>query len=259
MNTAVESIRTTAERESVSAAIRLEAVTKVYRSKNNRSGTAALDDVSLTVPRGVFLAVMGRSGSGKSTLLHCAAGLDAPTRGKVWIGDTEIGRLRETARTRLRRKRVGFVFQAYNLIPSLTVEENITLPLRLAETPGDTTWLATIVDRVGLRDFLSRTPGELSGGQQQRVAMARALATRPDVIFADEPTGALDPATGDQILSLLDDLVRDLGQTVVMVTHDPVAAARAHDVVVMAAGRIDRVLRGADARTLTALLGGRAR
>ncbi|MFD6893362.1 ABC transporter ATP-binding protein [Rhodococcus sp. NPDC060086] len=233
-------------------------MTKLFRPKGNRGSAPALDEVSLTVPRGAFLAVMGRSGSGKSTLLHCAAGLDAPTRGRVWIGDTEIGRLRETARTRLRRERVGFVFQAYNLIPSLTVEENITLPLRLAERPGDRAWLATVVDRVGLGDFLSRAPGELSGGQQQRVAVARALATRPDVVFADEPTGALDPATGDRILSLLDDLVRDLGQTVVMVTHDPAAAARAHDVVVMADGRIDQVLRGPDARMLTALLGGRA-
>ncbi|TCN55078.1 putative ABC transport system ATP-binding protein [Rhodococcus sp. SMB37] len=243
----------------MTAAIRLEQVTKIHRPKGDRGGAPALDDVSLTVPRGAFLAVMGRSGSGKSTLLHCAAGLDAPTRGRVWIGDTEIGRLRETARTRLRRERVGFVFQAYNLIPSLTLEENITLPLRLAETPGDETWLGAIVDRVGLGDFLSRKPGELSGGQQQRVAVARALATRPDVVFADEPTGALDPATGDQILSLLDDLVRDLGQTVVMVTHDPSAAARAHDVVVMEGGRIVQVLHSPDAPLLTAVLGGRAR
>ncbi|MEE2061156.1 ABC transporter ATP-binding protein [Rhodococcus artemisiae] len=247
--------------------MRLEQVTKIHRPKDNRGGRPALDDVSLTVPRGAFLAVMGRSGSGKSTLLHCAAGLDAPTRGRVWIGDTEIGRLRETARTRLRRERVGFVFQAYNLIPSLSVEENITLPLRLAgagtsapsETPCDRTWLGAVVDRVGLGDFLSRKPGELSGGQQQRVAVARALATRPDVVFADEPTGALDPATGDQILSLLDDLVRDLGQTVVMVTHDPSAAARAHDVVVMEDGRIVQVLHSPDAPMLTAVLGGRAR
>ncbi|MFD3812479.1 ABC transporter ATP-binding protein [Rhodococcus sp. NPDC058639] len=237
-------------------AVRLESVTKVYR---RGMGAPALDDVSLTVPRGVFLAIMGRSGSGKSTLLHCAAGLDAPTRGAVWIGDTEVGRLRESARTRVRRERVGFVFQAYNLIPSLTVEENITLPLRLAQTPGDPAWLTTVVDRVGLGEFLSRMPGDLSGGQQQRVAVARAVATRPDVIFADEPTGALDPETGDRILSLLGDLVRDLGQTVVMVTHDPAAAARADNVVVMAEGRIQQIVHNPDTVGLTAALGGRTR
>ncbi|HET8992956.1 MAG TPA: ABC transporter ATP-binding protein [Rhodococcus sp. (in: high G+C Gram-positive bacteria)] len=256
MNTAAAPAAAAHEHDAspVTAAVRFEGVTKMYRRVG---GAPALDDVTLTVPRGAFLAVVGRSGSGKSTLLHCAAGLDTPTRGRVWIGDTLVSTLRETARTRIRRERVGFVFQAYNLIPSLTVEENITLPLHLAQTPGDGTWLGEVVDRVGLGDVLSRKPGELSGGQQQRVAVARALATRPDVIFADEPTGALDPATGDRILSLLTDLVRDLGQTVVMVTHDPAAAARAHDAVVMEDGRIEQVLSAPDAAELTRVLGGR--
>lgn len=233
------------------AAVRLEQVTKVHQGR-----VRALDDVSLTVPPGTFLAVMGRSGSGKSTLLHCAAGLDVPTSGSVWIGDTEISRLRETPRTQFRRERVGFVFQSYNLIPSLTVEENITLPLRLARTAPDRPWLATLTERTGVAEHLARLPSELSGGEQQRVAIVRALATRPDVVFADEPTGALDVATGNRILALLDELVRDFGQTVVMVTHDPAAAARAQDTVVMADGRIQQLLRAPDAATLAALLGG---
>lgn len=236
------------------AAVRLEQVTKVY---GRPGGVRALDEVSLTVPAGVFLAVMGRSGSGKSTLLHCAAGLDVPTQGSVRIGETEVSSLRETPRTRFRRERVGFIFQAYNLIPSLTVEENITLPLRLADATVDRDWLSTLVGRVGVGDLLDRLPGGLSGGQQQRVAIARALATRPDVVFADEPTGALDLATGQQVLSLLDALVRELGQTVVMVTHDPAAAARAQDTLVMADGRIEQVLRSPEAADLAAVLGRR--
>lgn len=233
------------------AAVRLEQVTKVHQGR-----VRALDEVSLTVPPGTFLAVMGRSGSGKSTLLHCAAGLDVPTSGSVWVGDTEISRLRETPRTQFRRERVGFVFQSYNLIPSLTVEENITLPLRLAQTAPDRPWLATLTERTGVAEHLARLPSELSGGEQQWVAIVRALATRPDVVFADEPTGALDVATGNRILALLDELVRDFGQTAVMVTHDPAVAARAQDTVVMADGRIQQLLRAPDAATLAGLLGG---
>ncbi|WP_114907224.1 ABC transporter ATP-binding protein [Ornithinimicrobium murale] len=228
-------------------AVRLDSVSKVFR----RGGEVrALDGVSLSVPRGAFLAVMGRSGSGKSTLLHVAAGLDVPSSGSVWIGGTEVSRLRETPRTRFRRDRVGFVFQAYNLVPSLTIEENITLPLRLAGANLDRAWVGTLVERTGLVDLLRRLPGELSGGQQQRVAIARALAPRPAVVFADEPTGALDLATGQGVLGLLREMVSDYGQTVVMVTHDPVAAASAHDTVVMADGRIREVLRAPDVEVL---------
>ncbi|MCH7232802.1 ABC transporter ATP-binding protein [Glycomyces sp. L485] len=217
------------------AALLMREVTKTYDG-----AVTALDRVSLQVPRGSFLAVMGPSGSGKSTLLHCAAGLDAPTSGTVHIGGTEISRLSETKRTMLRRGRIGFVFQSYNLLPSLTVEENITLPLRLSGAPADTRWLEALVDRVDLGDLLGRKPGELSGGQQQRAAIARSLAARPEVVFADEPTGALDHATAAEVLDLLRDLVEELSQTVVMVTHDPDAAARAHATAFVADGRIDR-------------------
>lgn len=232
-------------------AVRLQSVSRVFR----RGGEVrALDEVSLAVPRGAFLAVMGRSGSGKSTLLHVAAALDVPTSGSVWIGDTEVSTLRETARTRFRRDRVGFVFQAYNLVPSLTVEENITLPLRLAGAPLDRAWVGMLVEQTGLTGLLPRLPGELSGGQQQRVAITRALAPRPEVVFADEPTGALDLASGQRVLSLLGQLVRDHGQTVVMVTHDPAAAVHADDTVVMADGRIRSVLLDPDVEALAAVL-----
>jgi putative ABC transport system ATP-binding protein len=214
-------------------ALTLAHVTKVYPG-----GVRALDDVSLTVPSGSFLAVMGPSGSGKSTLMHCAAGLDTPTGGTVAIGDIEIGRLSETRRTQLRRQRIGFVFQAYNLVPALTIEDNITLPLRLAGRRADRAWLGELVDRVGLTGRLGRRPTELSGGQQQRAAIARALIARPAVVFADEPTGALDLRTAHAVLDLLRDLVEGLGQTVVMVTHDPAVAARAHGALVMADGHI---------------------
>lgn len=219
-------------------ALLLSEVTKTYDGAHT-----ALDRVSLEVQRGSFLAIMGPSGSGKSTLLHCAAGLDAPTSGEVRIGGTEISRLSETQRTRLRRSRIGFVFQSYNLLPSLTVEENITLPLRLAGTPADRKWLQGLVERVGIADLLHRRPAELSGGQQQRAAIARSLAARPEVVFADEPTGALDLDTAAEVLDLLRELVDEFGQTVVMVTHDPYAAARAHATVVVADGRIDAYLR----------------
>ncbi|GHD87095.1 ABC transporter ATP-binding protein [Streptomyces naganishii] len=218
-------------------AVVLTQVTKVYGG-----GVRALDEVSLTVPRGTFLAVMGPSGSGKSTLMHCAAGLDSPTSGGVRIDGQEIVGLDEARRTELRRDRVGFVFQAYNLIPSLSIEDNITLPLRLAGRRPDREWLDALVERVGLARRLRHRPAELSGGQQQRVAVVRALAARPTVVFADEPTGALDLHSAHQVLSLLRALVDEFGQTVVMVTHDPAAAARAHRALVMADGRVVDVL-----------------
>ena len=221
-----------------SPAIVLTGVSKTYAAD-----VRALDDVSLTVQRGTFLAVMGPSGSGKSTLMHCAAGLDTPTSGSVVIDGVEISGLDETRRTELRRERIGFVFQSYNLMPSLSVADNITLPLRLAGAPPDQDWVASLVERVGLGGRLHHRPAELSGGQQQRAAIVRALAAKPAVVFADEPTGALDLRSAYGVLELLRDLVEDLGQTVVMVTHDPSAAARAHEVLVMADGRVvDRLV-----------------
>jgi len=197
-----------------------------------------LTDISLDIQEGDFTALMGPSGSGKSTLMHCAAGLDSPTSGSIRIDGQEIGGLSETRRTQLRRERIGFVFQAYNLVPSLSVEDNITLPLRLAGRSPDRVWFRALVERVGLTDRLTHRPAELSGGQQQRAAIARALVSRPAVVFADEPTGALDLRSAHEVLALLRDLVDELGQTVVMVTHDPAAAAQAHRALVMADGRV---------------------
>jgi putative ABC transport system ATP-binding protein len=214
-------------------AVELAGVTKTYPG-----GVRALDNVSLTVERGTFLAVMGPSGSGKSTLMHCAAGLDSPTGGRAFIDGTEIGGLNETRRTELRRRSVGFVFQSYNLVSSLSIEDNIMLPLRLAGQQPDREWVRGLVERVGMAGRMSHRPAELSGGQQQRAAIARALAARPAVVFADEPTGALDLRTAREVLALLRDLVDGLGQTVVMVTHDPAAAARADLAMVMADGRV---------------------
>ncbi|WP_346618902.1 ABC transporter ATP-binding protein [Blastococcus montanus] len=233
------------------------AVQLVGVSRIHPPDVRALDDVSLTVDRGSYLAVMGPSGSGKSTLLHCAAGLDSPTSGQVLLAGREIGGLDETRRTELRREHVGFVFQAYNLLPALSVADNVTLPLRLAGRPPEPDWVRFLLDRVGLGGHLARRPGELSGGQQQRAAIARALVARPAVVFADEPTGALDRASAAQILGLLRDVVDELGQTVVMVTHDPAAAAEADRVLVMADGRVvdalDRPTPGALAARLVAL------
>ncbi|MEV7867210.1 ABC transporter ATP-binding protein [Streptomyces sp. NPDC088124] len=229
-------------------AVRLEAATAVYGpggsggaggpgAPGEAGAVIALREVSAGIPRGRFTAVMGPSGSGKSTFLHLAAGLERPASGRVLLGDTDLSTLKETALTELRRDRIGFVFQAYNLIPALGVTDNITLPLRFAGRHADPDWLAQIVTAVGLDGLLDRRPNELSGGQQQRVAVARALVTRPDVVFADEPTGALDTNTGAQVLRLLRALVDTLGQTVVMVTHDPVAASYAHRVLFLADGR----------------------
>lgn len=220
----------------MSPVVTLDRVTKSYGE------LVALDEVTLAFPRGRFVAVMGPSGSGKSTMLHCAAALDPPTSGSVLIGEVDVSGLSETRRTQLRRKHMGFVFQSYNLLPAITVEDNITLPLRLAGVRPDRDWLGELVDRVGLRGRLRHRPAELSGGQQQRVAIVRALAARPDVVFADEPTGALDLRSAGQVLDLLRELVDELGQTVVMVTHDPAAAARAHDTLVMADGKVIEVL-----------------
>lgn len=230
-------------------AVLLESVTKEYRG-----GVRALDEVSLAVERGVFIAIMGPSGSGKSTLMHCAAGLATPTSGKVLIGGKEISALNETRRTQWRRDHVGFVFQGYNLVPSLTVADNVTLPLRLARRAVDRAWVGALVERVGMRGRLGSRPSELSGGQQQRVAIVRALATNPDVVFADEPTGALDLRTSAQVLDLLRDLVDQFGQTVVMVTHDPDAAARAHQTLVMVDGRIVDTLRAPTSEQLASRL-----
>ncbi|GAA2567534.1 ABC transporter ATP-binding protein [Winogradskya consettensis] len=217
-------------------AVRIERLTRIYETGGQR--VTALAGVDLAFDRGTFTAVMGPSGSGKSTLLQAAAGLDRPTEGQVWVGDVELSKLSETKLTKLRRDRIGFVFQAFNLIGALTVEENILLPLRLAGVQPDRAWLAEVIDRVGLGERLRHRPAALSGGQQQRVAIARALATRPDVIFCDEPTGALDTQTAADVLALLRSVVDDHAQTVVMVTHDPVAASYADRVVVLADGRI---------------------
>jgi putative ABC transport system ATP-binding protein len=210
--------------------------TKIYGK--GEAEVRALDGVSVDFAGGRFTAIMGPSGSGKSTLMHALAGLDTLTSGAVFVGDTELGRLSDKKLTKLRRDRVGFIFQAYNLIPTLTAAENITLPMKLAGHRPDKTWLDTVVETVGLRSRLSHRPSELSGGQQQRVAVARALASRPEIIFADEPTGNLDSRTGAEILNFMRQAVRELGQTIVMVTHDPVAASYADRAVFLADGRI---------------------
>jgi putative ABC transport system ATP-binding protein len=202
----------------------------------------ALDRVGLDLPAGRLTAIMGPSGSGKSTLLHCLAGLDTPTSGTVMLGEVELGRLGDTALTRVRRERLGFVFQAFNLVPTLTARENILLPSRLAGSAPEPAWLDLVIEAVGLADRLGHRPAQLSGGQQQRVAVARALAGRPEVIFADEPTGNLDSRAGHGVLRLLRESVDTLGQTVVMVTHDPRAAEWADAAVVLADGRVvDRI------------------
>ena len=217
-----------------SPSVRLESVSKVYGDGASR--VTALGRVSCAFVKGTFTAVMGPSGSGKSTFLHCAAGLDRPSTGSVYLGDVELGRLSENDLSVLRRERVGFVFQSFNLVPSLTAAQNIILPLRLAKREPDREWLAEVIERVGLAKRVKHKPGELSGGQQQRVAIARALVTHPHVIFADEPTGALDTRTSKDILLLLRQAVDSLEQTVVMVTHDPIAASYADAVVFLADG-----------------------
>ena len=209
---------------------------KVYGAGDTT--VAALDGVSVDFWPGQFTAIMGPSGSGKSTLMHCLAALDSPTAGAVFIGDADLTRLGDRELTRIRRDRIGFIFQAFNLVPTLSALENITLPMDIAGRKPNQAWLDTVIDTVGLRPRLSHRPAELSGGQQQRVACARALASRPDIVFADEPTGNLDSRTGAEILAFLESSARTLGQTIVMVTHDPVAASYADRVVFLADGRI---------------------
>lgn len=220
----------------LTAAVRAEHLTKTYGT--GTTAVRAVDDVSLALASGEFTAIMGPSGSGKSTLMHVLAGLDSATSGRVWIGETEITTLGDEALTTVRRSSVGFVFQSFNLLPTMDARANIVLPLKLARRRPDPDWFDTVVDVLGLGDRLSHRPAELSGGQQQRVAMARALVTRPTVIFADEPTGALDSASSAEVLGFLRRSVLQLGQTVVMVTHDASAAGHADRTVTLVDGRV---------------------
>ena len=214
---------------------------KIYGSGEGE--VRALDGVTVSFETGRFTAIMGPSGSGKSTLMHSLAGLDGLTSGAVYIGETYLAELRDKELTELRRKKVGFIFQAYNLIPTLTADENIRLPLLLGNTKADEAWVTRVITTVGLADRLKHRPSELSGGQQQRVAVARALASKPTIIFADEPTGNLDSRTGAEILEFMRLAVKELGQTMVMVTHDPVAASHTDRVVFLADGRVVDELR----------------
>jgi putative ABC transport system ATP-binding protein len=229
VDTGIEEMRATVAARAVDAV-------KVYGRGDTE--VRALDGVSVDFPAGQFSAIMGPSGSGKSTLMHCMAGLDSLTSGAAYIGGDDLSTLDDRHLTELRRDHVGFVFQAYNLVPTLTAYENITLPLALAGRKGDPDWLDEVIEAVHLRDRLRHRPSELSGGQQQRVAVARALANRPQVIFADEPTGNLDSRSGAEVLEFMQRAVSQLGQTIVMVTHDPIAAGYAERIVFLADGRI---------------------
>ncbi|KAA6218009.1 ABC transporter ATP-binding protein [Streptomyces filamentosus] len=223
-------------------AARATELTKVYGQGETQ--VVALDRVSVDFRQGEFTAIMGPSGSGKSTLMHCVAGLDSFSSGSVRIGDTELSALKDKQLTQLRRDKIGFIFQAFNLLPTLTAMENITLPMDIAGRRADQAWVQKVIDMLGLSGRLKHRPTELSGGQQQRVAVARALASRPEIIFGDEPTGNLDSRSGAEVLGFLRNSVRELGQTVVMVTHDPVAASYADRVIFLADGRIvDEMLR----------------
>jgi putative ABC transport system ATP-binding protein len=227
---------TTTSPPTTAVAARAVHASKIYGEGDTE--VRALDDVDVEFGRGAFTAIMGPSGSGKSTLLHCIAGLDSLTSGQVYLGDVELSALSEKHLTQVRRDRIGFVFQAYNLIPTLTALENVTLPLALAGRQPDQAWLDNIIDTVGLRDRIRHRPSELSGGQQQRVAVARALAGRPEIVFADEPTGNLDSKASAEILSFMKKAVEDFNDTIVMVTHDPIAASYASRVVFLADGRV---------------------
>ena len=233
-------------------AARTESATKVYGSGDTQ--VTALDHVDVTFTKGQFTAIMGPSGSGKSTLMHSLAGLDRLTSGRVVIGDTDLSKMSEKELTLLRRTKIGFVFQAFNLVPTLTTIENITLPLDLGRVGVDEAWLDEVIRAVGLADRLEHKPNELSGGQQQRVAVARALASRPEVVFADEPTGNLDSTTGAEILSFMRRAVNEYDQTIVMVTHDPVAAAYADRVLFLADGRIVDEVHDPDTDTILSTL-----
>jgi putative ABC transport system ATP-binding protein len=241
-----------AEGTDTAVAVALDGITRTYRS---RSGDVhALRGVTHAFARGSFTAVMGPSGSGKSTLLQVAAGLDRPTRGHVTVAGTTLTKLNETQLTRLRRTTMGFVFQAYNLLDALTAYDNVALPARLAGQRVDRVAVHAALERVGLHGLARRRPAELSGGQQQRVAVARALHTRPAVLFADEPTGALDRSSGRQVLELLRSLADDHGQTVVMVTHDPLAASYAHGVLFLGDGQVVGRMERADATRIAAAM-----
>ena len=217
-------------------AARVVNLTKTYGT--GQAKVVALDNVTVDLYRGEFTAIMGPSGSGKSTLMHCAAALDSATSGSVFIGDTDLSKLKDKELTRLRRDQIGFVFQSFNLVPTLTAEENILLPLSIAGRKPDRAWYDTVIETIGLGPRLRHRPNELSGGQQQRVAVARALASRPSIVFADEPTGNLDSRSGAEVLSLLRRSVDEFGQTVVMVTHDPVAAAFTDRIIFLADGKV---------------------
>lgn len=236
MTSAVVNPRTGSGGARTAVAARAAGVVKAYGSGETR--VSALDGVSVDVERGVFTAIMGPSGSGKSTLMHCLAGLDTVTSGRIWVGETEITGLRDKRLTKLRRDKIGFIFQAFNLLPTLNAIENITLPMDIAGRKPDTDWLQRVIATVGLGERLKHRPNQLSGGQQQRVAVARALAARPEIIFGDEPTGNLDSRAGAEVLAFLRRSVDELGQTIVMVTHDPVAAAYANRIVFLADGHI---------------------
>ena len=233
MSTAASTIST--DTATVPAA-RTVGLSKVYGQGETR--VVALDDLSIELGTGEFTAIMGPSGSGKSTLMHCAAALDSASAGQVFLGDVELTGLKDKALTQLRRDRIGFIFQSYNLVPTLSAQENILLPLAIAGRKPDQEWYDVVIDTVGLRDRLDHCPNELSGGQQQRVACARALVSRPQVIFADEPTGNLDSVSGQEVLSFLRRCVDEFGQTIVMVTHDPVASSHTDRVVFLEDGRI---------------------
>ena len=217
-------------------AARSSGATKIYGS--GETEVRALDGIDVAFPKGRFSAIMGPSGSGKSTLMHCMAGLDDLTTGKVFIGETDLTELNERELTLLRRSQIGFIFQAYNLVPTLNAIENITLPLDLAGLKADVEWVDEIVEVVNLKDRLTHKPSELSGGQQQRVAVSRALASKPEIIFADEPTGNLDSKTGTEILEFMQLATKELEQTIVMVTHDPVAASFSDQVIFLADGKV---------------------
>ncbi|GGL45246.1 ABC transporter ATP-binding protein [Phycicoccus endophyticus] len=235
------------------AAARAVGLVKEYGA--GQEAVRALDGVDVAFAAGEFTAIMGASGSGKSTLMHLLAGLDAPTCGQVFLGDTDLTRLSDRELALLRRRRVGFVFQAFNLLPMLTARQNITLPLKLAGRTVERAWLNQVAGTLGLTERLDHRPSELSGGQQQRVAMARALVTHPDVLFADEPTGALDSHTSGEMLAFLRRSVREFGQTVVMVTHDPAAASAADRVVLLRDGRLVGDLTGASREDLLDAMG----
>ena len=228
-------------------------LTKVFGS--GEQPVVAVDDVSVAIARGSFTAIMGPSGSGKSTLMHCMAGLDRPTNGAVYVGADNIAGMSERDVTRVRRDKVGFVFQSFNLLPTLTAEQNITLPLELAGRKVDRQFLGAVVSSLGLADRLTHRPSQLSGGQQQRVAVARALMTRPEVIFADEPTGALDQKTGTALLEYLQACARDQGQTIIMVTHDPRAAGYADRALMLLDGRVVDDIPNPSAESLALQLG----